>query len=486
MKRVGRPVKSAALLFAVLVAVAARAAELPNIVIVLADDMGWGDPRCYNPQSKIPTPNIDALAAQGMRFTDAHTPSSVCTPTRYGLLTGRYAWRSSLKKGVLDGYSPALIEPGRATLASLLKTQGYETAAIGKWHLGFGDAKKTDYAQPLKPGPNSCGFDYFFGIPASLDMDPYVFVENEYVVTAPTSKVAPGKHQREGGNGYWRGGEMAPDFRHVDVLGKLAAKAGQFIARQTPGKPFFLYVPLTAPHTPWLPTPAFRGVTPIGDYGDFAAQTDAVLGGILRAIEAAGATHETLIIFTSDNGANWPPADIERSGHRANANWRGQKADIWEAGHRVPFIVRWPGKVRPGTTSAEVICLTDIFSTLAAITGAVIPADAAGDSEDFLHVLLGEPREKPVRESIVHHSVDGTFAIREGSWKLCLGLGSHGFSIPKTIAASAGEAAGQLYNLAEDPAETENLWLAKPDVVARLTALLRQQQDSGTSHPAAR
>ena len=486
MKRVGGPVKFAAVLLAVLLAIAARAAELPNIVIVLADDMGWGDPRCYNPRSKIPTPNIDALAAQGMRFTDAHTPSSVCTPTRYGLLTGRYAWRSSLKKGVLNGYSPALIEPGRATLASLLKAQGYETAAIGKWHLGLGDRKKTDYAQPLKPGPNSCGFDTFFGIPASLDMDPYVFVENENVVTAPTAKVETSKHQRDGGNGYWRGGAMAPDFQHVDVLGKLGAKAGELIARATPGKPFFLYVPLTAPHTPWLPTPAFRGVTAIGAYGDFVAQTDAVLGGILRAIEAAGATHETLIIFTSDNGSHWLPSDIERCGHRANAAWRGQKADIWEGGHRVPFIVRWPGKVRPGTTSDEVICLTDIFATLAAITGAAIPAEVAGDSENFLAVLLGEPREKPVRESIVHHSIDGTFAIREGSWKLCLGLGSHGFSIPKTIAARAGEAGGQLYNLADDPAETNNLWLEKPGIVARLTTRLRNDQESGSSHSAVR
>ena len=472
------------ILAAVLLAITARAADLPNIVIVLADDMGWGDPRCYNPQSKIPTPNIDALAAQGLRFTDAHTPSSVCTPTRYGLLTGRYAWRSALKKGVLNGYSPSLIEPHRATLAALLKAQGYATGAVGKWHLGFGDRPKTDYAQPLTPGPNSFGFDYFFGIPASLDMDPYVFVENESVVTAPTSTVAASKPQRQGGEGFWREGAIAPDFHHIDVLGKLEEKAKQFIARQSREKPFFLYLALTAPHTPWVPTPAFRGLTAAGAYGDFVAQTDAVLGAILRVIEEAGATHETLIVFTSDNGANWLPGDIAQSSHRANAAWRGQKADLWEGGHRVPFIVRWPGKVHPGTTSAEVICLTDLFATIANVTGAAIPADAGEDSENFLPVLLGEQREKPVRDAIVHHSSDGTFAIRQGSWKLCLGLGSHGFSEPKSVVAQPGEAAGQLYHLADDPAETINLWLEKPEIVARLTELLRKYQADGTSHAA--
>lgn len=458
----------------------------PNIVIILADDMGYGDPRCYNAQSKTLTPNIDRLAAQGMRFTDAHSPSAVCTPTRYGLLTGRYAWRTRLKQGVLQGYDPLLIETERMTIASLLKQHGYQTAGIGKWHLGFGHAPMVDYAKPLTPGPNALGFAYFFGIPASLDFAPYVYVENERVTAPVTETIAASKHQRDGGDGYWREGAIAPGFRHAEVLDTLTDKAVSFINRQSSGQPFFLYFPLTAPHTPWLPTAEFQGKSQAGAYGDFVVQTDAVVGRILKTLDEAKLADNTLVIFTSDNGAHWLPEEVTKFAHRANGNWRGQKADIWDGGHRVPFIARWPGKIRPGRSSNELICLTDMLATIAAVIGAELPQDAAEDSYNLLPALLGKKLNGPIREAIVHHSIDGTFAIRQGRWKLALGLGSHGFSQPKEIKPQPGGAAGQLYDLSRDPAEQHNLWQQRPEVVARLTALLQKYQREGRSIPAKR
>lgn len=458
-----------------------KSLRLPNIVLILADDLGYGDSRCYNQASRIPTPNIDRLAAQGIRFTDAHTPSSVCTPTRYGLLTGRYCWRGKLKQGVLYGYSPLLIEPGRMTVASLLRLFRYLTACIGKWHLGLGDRAKTDYFEALKPGPNSVGFDYFYGIPASLDMEPYVYVENERVVAAPTART-DGRPLDES-KGFWRAGPMAPGFKHEDVLDQLTQKAEQFIRKQAREKPFFLYMPLTAPHMPVLPGKAFRGKSQAGPYGDFVAQVDNTLGRISKALDDAGLTEDTLLIFTSDNGAYWTPQDIQRWKHDANGKLHGQKADIWEGGHRVPFIARWPGKVKPGSTSGEVICLTDIFATAAEIVGASLPDDAAEDSFSFLPVLLGKKLDRPIREATIHHSIDGTFAIRQGPWRLATARGSHGFSTPQNIKAKAGEPEGELYNLERDIEERRNLWQEHPEIVQRLGALLEKYKKEGRSRP---
>jgi arylsulfatase A-like enzyme len=455
----------------------------PNIVFILADDMGYGDLRSYNPQSKIATPNMDRLAAEGLRFTDAHTPSSVCTPTRYGLLTGRYAWRTRLKRGVLDGYSPALIEPGRMTIASLLKEYGYNTGVVGKWHLGLGDEEKTDYSKPLRPGPNSYGFDYFFGIPASLDMPPYVYVENDRLAEAPTSHIAASEMRRKGGGGFWRAGAVAPGFTHEGVLPRLTEAAVSFIRKQSAGRPFFLYFPLTAPHTPWMPTKEFRGKSGADYYGDFVAQVDATVGSVLDALGEAKLAEGTMVILTSDNGAHWLPDDIAKYGHRANGNLRGQKADIWEGGHRVPFIARWPGKTRPGSSSDELICLTDVLTTVAAIVGAKLPDDAAEDSFNFLPALLGQKSKKPIREAVIHHSIDGTFAVRQGEWKLAMALGSRGFSEPKDVKPGPGDPQGQLYNLRSDPEEKNNRWLQQPRVVERLTSLLRKYQDEGRSVP---
>ncbi len=453
----------------------------PNLVLVLADDLGYGDPGCYNRDSKIPTPNLDRLASQGMRFTDAHTPSAVCTPTRYGILTGRYCWRTSLKRGVLDGYSPLLIEPGRLTLPALLKEHGYATACVGKWHLGLGNARQTDYAKPLRPGPNAVGFDYFFGIPASLDMPPYVFLENDAVTEAPTATIAASAMRRYGGNGFWRAGAIAPGFRHQDVLPRLADKAVELLGKQTRGKPFFLYLALSAPHTPWLPTDDFRGKSGAGYYGDFVAQVDAVASRVMRALDDAGLADDTLLVFTSDNGAHWLPEDIRKWQHRANDDLRGQKADIWDGGHRVPFIARWPGRIRPGSTSRELICLTDLMATAADVIGVRLPDNAAEDSFSIVPALRGEKRDRPIREAVVHHSGDGTFGIRQGPWKLALALGSHGFSEPQDVKPQPGGPKGQLYNLDDDPEEQHNLWLRRPEVVQRLTELLEKYKSEGRS-----
>ncbi len=454
------------------------AASRPNIVFILADDMGYGDLGCYNAASRIPTPHIDRLAAQGMRFTDAHSPSAVCTPTRYGVLTGRYCWRSRLKRGVLNGYSPALIEPGRLTVPSLLKRQGYRTAAFGKWHLGLGSAEKTDYTRPLVPGPNAAGFDSFYGIPASLDMEPYVWVENERVQAAPTASVE-GIRERRGI--FWRGGPMAPGFRHDRVLPEITERAVAYVREQRAGQPFFLYLPLTAPHTPWLAEPRFRGSSGAGEYGDFAAMVDDAVGRVLHALEARGLAGETLVIFTSDNGAHWLPGEIERWGHRANHMLRGQKADIWEGGHRVPFIARWPGQVRAGSTSAQLTCLTDLMATAAEIVGFELPPDAGEDSYSLLPALLGQSPGASARDAVVHHSGDGHFAIRQGPWKLIPVRGSGGFTPPKLYQPKPGEPPGELFNLAEDPSEQRNLYLERPEVAARLAALLDRYRREGRS-----
>ncbi|GAB4149913.1 MAG: sulfatase-like hydrolase/transferase [Planctomycetaceae bacterium] len=460
--------------------------QRPNILVILADDMGSGDLGCYNSRSKVPTPNLDQLAKSGMRFTDAHSPSAVCTPTRYGLLTGRYAWRTRLKRGVLWGYSPALIKRDRMTIASLLKANGYHTGCVGKWHLGLGNAKKTDYTKPLHPCPNDHGFDYFFGIPASLDMDPYVYVENDKVLAHPTLTIKGSGQVRRGGKGFWRGGPIAPGFRHIDVLPKITEKATAFLERHAKShqdKPFFLYVPFSAPHTPWLPTKKYRGKSGAGTYGDFAHQVDDSVGDLLKTLDRLKFSENTLVIFTSDNGAHWTPGDIAKFGHRANWHLRGQKADAWEGGHRIPFLVRWPGHIKPGGVSNETICLTDVFATVAEVVGTALPDNAAEDSFSILPVLKGAFLKKPIRPATVHHSVSGMFAIRKGNWKLILGRGSGGFSKPRTIKPKPGEPDGQLYNLERDPSETDNVYLKHPEVVEELSALLKRYQTSGRSRP---
>ncbi|MCH2132516.1 MAG: arylsulfatase [Phycisphaerales bacterium] len=455
----------------------------PNIVIVFADDLGIGDVTCMNSNSKIPTPRMDQVAASGMRFTDAHSPAAVCTPSRYALLTGRYPWRSSLKRWVLGGSSPALLEPDRPTMASLLADQGYQTSCIGKWHLGLGTQDPVDWEAPLRPGPQDAGFDEFYGISASLDMPPYVFIENDRPVAELTGQVDKSGHRRQGGGGFWRAGRASEDFEFDQVLPRITSRAEETIKRfAADDRPFLVYVPLTAPHTPWVPTTAFDGRTSIGHYGDFTAQVDDTVGRIVDALDEAGALGNTLLIVTSDNGSHWPDADIEKWKHDGNMGYRGQKADIWEGGHRIPLLVSWPGVIEPGSTCDKTICLTDLFATCVTAGGGQWDTNAGEDSVDLGPLLRNETWSDP-REGIIHQSGDGLLAIRCGKWKLIEALGSGGFSSPKRPKPDADGPAGQLYDLEVDPAETTNLYNSRPEIVARLTTLLEQIRTQPASVP---
>lgn len=455
---------------------------LPNIVYILADDMGYGDVSALNHDSKIPTPNIDRLAREGMIFCDAHSGSAVCTPTRYGILTGRYCWRSRLKKGVLYGYSEHLIEDGRMTVATLLKQNGYNTACVGKWHLGMdmpttnatkAGAGNVDWKGIIKKSPTAYGFDYFYGIAASLDMDPYIYIENDKFVGECTTQKA-----------FHRKGPAHKDFEAVDVLPTISRKAAEYINKQSADKPFFAYVPLTAPHTPIAPSEEYQGKSELGKYGDFCIQTDAVVGAICDALQKKGLTENTIVIFTSDNGCS-PAAGfaaLKEKGHNPSYVYRGNKADIFEGGHRIPFLVRWPSHVKPGSESDETICLTDLMATCASIVGCKLPKDAGEDSYNILPAMLGENQSKPIREATVHHSINGSFSIRQGKWKLELCPDSGGWSDPKPGKAKDLPPI-QLYNLAEDIGETNNLQDKYPDVVKKLTALLEKYKTEGRSTP---
>lgn len=459
----------------------------PNIVYILADDLGYGDVSCLNKDSKIHTPNLDRLGKEGMIFTDAHSGSAVCTPTRYGILTGRYCWRSRLKKGVLGGYSEHLIEDGRMTVASMLGEQGYHTACIGKWHLGW-DWQKTgekmrdvDYSKPISHGPTMNGFDYCFCIPASLDMDPYVYVENDRVTAVP-NRIVEGKK----GKLLMREGLTGADFKHIEVLPKMTEKAVDYINQRAAADdkaPFFLYFPMPAPHTPILPTKQFQGKSGTNEYGDFVLQVDWTVGQVLKALKQNGFEKNTLVIFTSDNGCS-PYADFEelaRLGHDPSYVFRGTKADIFEGGHRIPYITRWPGHVKAGTVCDDTICLTDLMATVAQVTGFSLPDNAAEDSVSILADLLGTATG-PLREAIVHHSINGSFSIRQGKWKLELCPDSGGWSNPRPGSDEAKQLPPvQLYDLSTDIEETTNVQDQYPDVVERLKALLQQYKDSGRS-----
>ncbi len=496
------------LAFAFSVALTSAAPARPNIIYVLCDDLGYGDVRCLNPQGKIATPNMDKLAAAGMYFTDVHSSSSVCSPTRYGIMTGRYNWRSKLQSGVLGGLSPRLIEPGRLTVAQLLKNNGYHTAAIGKWHMGMDWVKlpgkdvselniespaqvhNVDYAQPIKNGPNSVGFDYYFGISASLDMVPYTFIENDRVTKLPTvDKDFPlflGRAQ-----GKCRLGPAAPDFEVEDVLPTLTAKAIAHVksraADAKAGKPFFLYLPLNSPHTPIAPTKEWQGKSGLNHYADFVMQTDHAIGQLIAELDTQGVAENTLLIVTSDNGCS-PQADFPAllaKGHNPSYEFRGHKADIFDGGHHIPFLARWPGHIKPGTKSDQLLCLTDFMATAAEIVGAKLPANAAEDSVSFLPALLGTDKN-PLREAVVHHSINGSFAIRQGNWKLELCRDSGGWSDPKPgTPKAAGLPPVQLYDLANDIGEQTNVEQSHPEIVARLTKLLEKYVADGRSTPGA-
>ena len=471
--------------------------NFPNIVYVLADDLGYGDIEIYNPESKIPTPNLDELALNGLRFTDAHSNSAVCTPTRYGTITGRYSFRTRLKSGVLWGYSPPLISPDRETVASFLKKNGYTTACIGKWHLGLEWVKKDtsrkipdirwddkvtpsfddniDYSKPVADGPSDHGFDYSYIIPASLDMIPYLYLLNGKAVEAPTA-FTEGKSEKEDGRGvFWRAGTAAPGFDFNEVLPNFIDTACNYIkSHANQEKPFFLYLALPAPHTPWLPAQEYKGKSGAGRYGDFVVMVDDMVGKVIQTIEGMNISDNTLIIMTSDNGADWRPSDIEKYGHRANYIFKGRKADIYEGGHRIPYIARWDGVIKEGTTSDETMCSTDLMATVAGMINQPLPEGDGEDSFNFWPVFIGQSFSSPIRNATIHHSLDGFFAIRKGNWKFTPHRGSGGFTEPALIIPAEDEAPGTLYNLEEDPQERFNLYKENPDIVSELSELLEQ------------
>ena len=453
-------------------------AATPNIVIVLADDMGWGDPACNNAASKLATPNIDRLAQDGIRFTDAHTPASWCTPTRYGLMTGRYPFRTDL-----GWRNKPVLEEGRLTLPAMLKQHGYRTVMVGKWHLGF-EIENRDRSKQHRGGPIDRGFDRYFGIPSSLDIPPFYYIEGDKPVAPPTEMVeaknTPGWSPIQGE--FWRAGGIAPGFRHIDVLPDLTARVEQEIENHHfdhGDKPLFLYMPLPAPHTPWVPTAKFAGKSDVPLYGDFVSQVDATVGRVMKALDATGMTDDTIFIFSSDNGPVWYDEDEAKYGHKSVGELRGMKGDAWEGGHRVPFVVRWPARVAKGKVTDQLVCMTDVFATCAKIVGHDLPEESGEDSIDFSPLLFGNAATKQ-RNSLVVNSTGDLLMVREGSWKLIPYRGSGGFSKPKLIRnVPEGEPKGQLYDLNADRSESRNRYAEHPDKVQHLTSLLESIKSKG-------
>ena len=450
---------------------AISADKLPHILIILVDDMGYGDVGAYNPDSKIPTPHLDKLGQEGMRFTDAHAPGPLCHLSRYGLLTGQYPFRANTSAWRRQ---PS-IKSGQLTIASLLKAKGYNTAMVGKWHLGF---QEEGYGKPLTGGPVDVGFNSFFGIRASTDIPPYFYIRGRQAVQPPTSSIAA--NQSKGWSriqgAFWRAGGIAPNLKLDEVLPRFTEEAISVIRnhKSSDPNPLFLYLAYPAPHTPWLPSKNFKGRGGAGMYGEFCNMVDAEVGKILQALEAQELASDTMVIFTSDNGPVWYDADVTRFGHDSAGGLRGMKADAWEAGHRMPFMLRWPKVVKPGSVSSRLICFTDLMATFADLTSTKLPASIALDSHSFLPALTDPSSSHQPREPIVMKAGSGAMMIRQGKWKLIDQLGSGGFSSPKRIRPEEGGPKGQLYDLSSDPSEKTNLWSEYPELVQKLSKRLEQ------------
>lgn len=463
----------------------------PNIVFILADDMGYDSVEKLNPKCNIRTPSIDKLISQGMSFSDAHSGSAVCSPTRYGVLTGRYSWRSTLKRGIVGKFKPSLIQPERLTVAEMLKQQGYATAMIGKWHLGWNwkdkngnstsDPKKIDFYSPLDGGPVSHGFDSYYG-DGVINWAPFVFIENDRL----TEKLARRTEYAKDKSSYILGDEVnyiGETWDVVEVLPKITRRAVEYIdSRKGKKQPFFLYFPLTSPHGPIVPAKEFKGKSGKGDYVDFVMQTDDVVGQVMDALNRNGFSDNTLVIFTTDNGTSRIAEfdRLEEKGVYINETLRGSKADIWDGGHRVPFVVRWPGVIEAGSTSDHLTCLTDFMATAAEVSRYELSDEDAVDSRSLMPVLKGKT-VKPYE--IINHSISGNFAIREGNWKLALCYGSGGWTSPnEKEAIEAGLPELQLYNLENDRMERVNLY-EQIEVVERLTKKLEKIVKDGRSTP---
>ena len=458
----------------------------PNVILVMADDLGLGDISPTNPKGKIKTPRLQALAESGLTFLDAHTPSAVCTPTRYGLLTGRYNWRSRLGRGVLNGSSKHLIPADRPTLGHLLRGANYHTAMIGKWHLGWDwkkDGDEIDFTAPVLNGPDINGFDQYYAHSGSLDMAPYVWVDTGKVTAVPDR--VEGVARKDDRYGWYRQGPVGSDFHIEQVLPHLFSKAIEHVGdRAEEEQPFFLYLALPAPHTPIVPVPPFKDASGINPYADFVMQLDHSMGELLDAVEKAGIAEDTLVVFTSDNGCS-PEANFEvlaKHGHDPSGIYRGHKADIFEGGHRVPLIARWPGVIEPGQTTEALACLTDFYATLADISGQ--PAKTLGGEDGHSLLPVFEGASASSRTTLISHSISGKFAIRVGPWKLCACAGSGGWSSPtEEQAAAQGLPPMQLFHLGDDPGESTNLAAENPAKVKELLAVLNSEIERGRSTP---
>lgn len=467
----------------------ARDKKLPNIIFILADDLGYGDLSCLNEKGKIRTPHLDKMASEGVVFVDAHSGSAVSTPTRYGVLTGRYNWRSTLKTGVLHKYAPPLIPFDRTTMASMLRNQGYNTACIGKWHLGFNFPTKNgekpvdkpeeynlDFTKEITGGPCDIGFDYFFGVDAP-NYPPYCYIENRRTKGLPDTYY-PFNRKMES-----REGRGLPGWDMKDVLPDIEKKAVEYIHQSVKSeKPFFLYFPLTSPHAPIVPTAEFQDQSKLNEYADFVMQSDAVVGSVLKALEENKIADNTIVVFTSDNGCS-PSADFEllgRKGHDPSYIFRGMKSDLFEGGHHIPCIVRWPAKCRPHRVD-QTVCLTDFLATFAVITGYSLADNEGEDSYNILPLLIQSEYKEAIREATVHHSIDGSFAIRKGKWKLLLSSYSGGWSEPRKPQEGAPEY--QLFDLEKDPEEMNNLYAVNPEIAKKLRELLIGYVKEGRSTP---
>ena len=467
---------------------ARKKAAAPNIVYILADDMGIDSVSSLNGKSTVATPNINKLIDEGMTFTDAHSGSAVCSPTRYGVLTGRYSWRTRMKSGIVNKWGSPLIAEDRLTVGKLLQKAGYHTACIGKWHLGWqwhdasgGDttqAKNVDFSKRLTGGPVERGFDYYFGDDVP-NWPPFVWIEKDRVLGIPTDKM-----KADGSNGVSSGPAMK-GWSFEQVLPKITEKCVDYIKERSESEqPFFLYFAMTSPHTPINPSQQFQGKSGVSKYADFLMETDWSVGRIIRAIDDLGLAPNTLVIFAADNGTS-PKCDfegLEKKNVHLREHWRGHKADIWEGGHRVPFVARWPGAIKPGSTCGEVITLVDFMATAAEIVGVELPDNAGEDSASLLSLFKGRKADRSRREAIVCHSSNGYFAVRKGRWKIEFCPGSGGWSAPKgKQAVDMGLPRYQLYDLAADPKEHNNLYEKNPEVAEELTTLLRRYVARGRS-----
>ena len=462
----------------------------PNVIFVLADDLGIGDVSPTNPDCKIKTPHLQKMADEGITFMDAHSSSAVCTPTRYGVLTGRYNWRSRLARGVLSGTSEHLIPAERATVAHLLKKAGYHTQMIGKWHLGWDWAKADksekkwkdiDFTKPVKNGPDINGFVNYYGHCGSLDMPPYVWVDTGKITAQPDRD--EGVTRSEDAYGWYREGPIGSDFHIDEVLPHLFEKSVSYIKeRAKKKKPFFLYLPLPAPHTPIVPVPPYKNASKMNPYADFVMQTDGHMGELFTALKEAGIDDNTLVFFTSDNGCS-PQGNFEKLaefGHDPSGGFRGHKADIYEGGHRVPFIARWPKGIKAGQKTSALACLTDLYDTMRDITGQPKIDNGGEDSFSLVPAFKGKPTT--TRSTLISHSISGHFSIRQGDWKLCLSAGSGGWSAPRENEAKNKDLPPiQLFNLKQDKAERNNLQAKNKTKVQELIGLLDTEVKNGRS-----